>query len=313
MQAVRGTPNCWACYLMKRFIQFLGLYPGPYLGLYLGLCALLVGCSAVPSEPAPLALSLTASTTQGEAPLEVRFTARATPEANRYTWTVSGRSLSEASGELVHTFGAPGLYIVGARAERGARTASETLTVQVSAPRPEPTPPTPPGELSVTRTPGGPAPWAVRYDVLPVLADPAQAVRGRCSAASPYRPVTRGVLTCVHEAGDEASFELPGVDEVQRLSVASGVTSPAGGVAFSGRWRYRSRGVTEDFSIVRGSETSGWSEDGRFRLFTIRQGGAVIVEFTLDGRTVVLEPLPEADGRQVFFADVYGLELERLD
>ena len=30
------------------------------------------------------------------------------------------------------------------------------------------------------------------------------------------------------------------------------------------------------------------------------------------GRTVVLEPTPDADGRQRFVASVYGLELEQL-
>lgn len=283
--------------------------------LYFFLVFVLVGCSASPTDPAPLALTLTASADQGEAPLTVRFTARSVPEATRHTWTVAGEVLPEPSAALVHTFRAPGLYIVGVRAERGSRVAAETLTVQVTAPEPQPTPPSEPGELSVTKTPGGPAPWAVRYDVLPVVDDPEGAVRGRCSPTAPYRPVTMGVLSCVHEAGDEASFELPGAGErpTQRLSVASSVTPPAAGVAFAGRWRYRSRGVTETFRIVRGSQTSGWGEDGRFRLFTIRQGGAVIVEFTLDGRTVVLEPQPGADGEQVFFADVYGLELEKVE
>jgi hypothetical protein len=280
--------------------------------LLLVLALACVGCNAS-SPAAPLELLLTASATRGEAPLVVHFSARTTPEASRYTWTVAGRVLPEGSADLVYTFESPGLYVVGVRAERGAQAAAEALSVQVVAPAAELPPPSEFTELSVTQTPGGPAPWAVRYEVLPVIADPERAVRGRCSDARPFRVLTEGVLTCLHEAGDEASFELLGAGGRQRLRVPSGVTPPADGVAFAGRWRYHSRGVTETFDIVRGTETSGRGEGERFHLFVIEERGSLLAEFTLDGRTVVLEPLPEGDGRQVFFGSVYGLTLERLE
>ena len=84
------------------------------------------------------------------------------------------------------------------------------------------------------------------------------------------------------------------------------------GVAFAGRWRYTSRGVTETFEIVRGSETAGESADGRFELFTVGQREGLVAEFTLDGRTVVLTPTPADDGTQLYEGPVYGLVLEPL-
>ncbi len=271
---------------------------------------LLSACSVpAPAPVAPLELSLSASATEGQAPLDVRFFADA--KAERYAWTVAGRVLGETSAELLYTFDSPGLYVVGVRAEARSRVGSATLTVTVTADEPEePQEPIDPGELSVSQTPGGPAPWAVRYDARPL----SEAVQGRCSENTAYRPLVEGALYCVHQEGETASFELAGVAEAdQRVSAESDVGAPTEGVAFLGAWRYRSRGVTETFEIVRGNATSGWSEDNRFRIFTIRQNGVVIVEFTLDGRTVVLVPLPEDDGRQVYFGGVYGLHLERLD
>ena len=85
-----------------------------------------------------------------------------------------------------------------------------------------------------------------------------------------------------------------------------------GGVAFPGRWRYGSRGVSETFEITEGTPTEGRSADGRFALFTVGERSGLIAEFTIDGRTVVLTPTPGDDGRQRYRGEVYGLELEPL-
>jgi hypothetical protein len=43
------------------------------------------------------------------------------------------------------------------------------------------------------------------------------------------------------------------------------------------------------------------------------QNGLTVAELTIAGQTVVLEPVPGADGRQRFVDRVYGLELEQLE
>lgn len=97
--------------------------------------------------------------------------------------------------------------------------------------------------------------------------------------------------------------------EVTARAEASPEITENEGVAFLGRWRYSSRGVTETFEITEGDPSAGGSADGRFKLFTILEDGATVVEFTIDGRTVVLTPAPGDDGRQVYEGRVYGLVL----
>ena len=80
-----------------------------------------------------------------------------------------------------------------------------------------------------------------------------------------------------------------------------------------GTWRYSSRGKSETFEIARGTPVAGEDQTGAFKLFVIKVDGLDIAELTFGGRTVVLRPMPEAEGRQVFFADVYDLRLERID
>ena len=294
--------------------------------LYL-LLLLLTACT-LQNEPSTEGsspdLSLSASVTEGVAPLEVIFSAQLMPTsatASTYTWTLAGQTLSETTSALTHTFDAPGVYVVTAKAETRSGSAADSVTVSVTqgnVPPEEPGEPVGEGTLGVTKTPGGPAPWAVRYTVRAEgYGDDAQ-VSVRCSAEgdSGYvfgDEVTEGAV-CLHTtAAEQVQVDvLVGDEVVDTVTVASEVTPPREEVAFLGTWRYEQRGQRETFSITRGTPTAGESEAG-FELFLIELDGRSVAEFTFGGRTVVLDPTPETDGRQVYFADVYGLRLERLD
>ena len=257
--------------------------------------------------PAP-SVTLTASPTEGVAPLAVTFSAVASPAANLYRWTVAGETQSETGGTLETLFSTPGSYVVRV----SANGASDDVTVNVTAlAGPEPVP----GGLSLTQTPGGPAPWAVRYTVAAEdgAEPPIPGLEARCETRLPYEPLRTDSFVCLHNTADTVQVRTVDADGAV---LAEAETSPElttnGGVAFAGRWRYRSRGVSETFEITEGTPTEGRSADGRFALFTVGERLGLIAEFTIDGRTVVLTPTPDEDGRQLYEGEVYGLELEPL-
>lgn len=294
----------------------------PFYILFLLLTACTLQSEPETVEERPAELTLSASVTEGAPPLEVAFSTDVTPSATRYAWTLAGRTLSETAANLTYTFDAPGVYIVTATAETEVGRASDSVTITVTQ---KDVPPENPGEptegtLNVTQTPGGPAPWAVRYSVQAEGYGADAQVRVRCSAEGDLayeensaEEVTRAV--CLHTAASERARVdvLVGEEVVDSLELPSNVTPPEEGVAFLGSWRYDSRGLSETFEITKGIEDEGESAEGAFKLFLIKLGGLDIAEFTFGGRTVVLTPIPEEDGSQVFFADVYGLRLERLD
>lgn len=262
-----------------------------------------------PQPPKPQAhVTITASRESGVAPLAVTFTAAATPAAEVFGWTVGGERQTETSATLARTFDTPGLYAVGVT----ANGATDTLAVSVT----DTTDPVPaPDELRLTQTPGGPAPWAVRYTVTAdAPLDPQiLGLEARCAPDRAYRQLRSSSFACVHEAADTVMVRFMGADgEVTARAEATPDIAENGGVAFAGRWRYSSRGVTETFEIVSGDETAGESDDGRFKLFTLLQREGLIVEFTVDGRTVVLTPTPGDEGQQRYQDAVYGLTLEPL-
>ena len=272
---------------------------------FLALFLILTACTR-PAPPAPLPqVMLTASVTEGEIPLTVTFSATAEPQTETFSWTIGGVVQAETTGTLTTTFADPGLFVVRVT----AAGASDSVAVVVRSPDlPAPDPDV--TELSVTQTPGGPAPWGIAYTVDPAV----NGVEARCTEGAGYQPVSEGRFTCLHEPNDEVAVRFTdAAGEVTARAETSSEVTENDGVAFAGSWRYRSRGVTETFEITEGNETLGRSADGRFVLFTIKQRGETIAEFTIDGRTVVLEPTPGEDGRQVFQADVYGLVLEALE
>jgi len=280
------------------------------------LLALLTACARQLPPPDPT-VRLSATETEGAAPLVVRFSAEATPQASRYTWTLGGETRTTSVGSLAHTFHAPGLYVVSVRATSRLGTATDSLTVNVTGstqPKPPDVPENP--DIRVTRTPGGPAPWAVRYRAEVVGFDGPVRVRAGCSERDGVGAEGEAAVTCIHlETDERVTLELFTEDGrlIGRADVLSGVAAPEEGVAFLGTWRYTARGVTKTFEIVQGTRTAGESAEGAFKLFVIKERGVNVAEFTLaDGRTVVLTPVPGEDGRQVFVGEVYGLRLERL-
>jgi len=266
------------------------------------------------APPPPLSLALGASVTQGEIPLTVTFTA-ATSAADSFRWAIGGAVQEETTSTFTTTFDSSGLYVVTVSAITGsAVSASESVTVKAIAPDLPNTGPVP-AELSLTATPGGPAPWGVRYTVAAdVDLEPSRpGLEARCGEGRAYQQVYSGSFACVHDAADTVEVRFVGADgEITARAEATPDVTENEGVAFAGHWRYSSRGTTETFEITEGDEAAGSSADDRFKLFTIKQREGLVVEFTIDGRTVVLTPVPEDDGRQVFFAEVYGLVLEPL-
>ena len=271
---------------------------------YVPAVLLILTACTVPVAPAPQRVALTASASGGEVPLSVTFSAAADPQADTFSWTVGSEVQVETSSTFTTTFSRSGLYIVRV----STAGASDSTTVEARAPD---LPDTGPNvtELKLTQTPGGPAPWAVAYTVDPAV----DGVEARCAKGAGYERVMQGRFTCLHRPDDRVEVRfLDAAGVVTARAEASSEVAQNDGVAFSGSWRYHSRGVSETFEISEGSETLGRSVDGRFELFTVEQKGRVVAEFTVDGRTVVLEPTPDADGRQVFEADVYRLVLEAV-
>ena len=286
-----------------RYLLFL-------LPFVLSACDLFGGSAP---QPEPAKVTLSASSTEGERPLTVTFHAAASPVTDIFSWAIGSELQSETSSTFTTTFERSGLYVVSVSAGgASANSASDSVAVTVTAPD---LPPTGPdiGKLKLTPTPGGPAPWAVRYTVKAAV-EPGlpPGLEYRCSETRSYRQLVGDSFSCVHNAPDTVGVRvvIAGTTTATAQTVAK-ITQNEG-VAFAGRWRYTSRGVTETFEITRGSETVGQSADGRFKLFTVGQRGGLVVEFTIDGRTVVLTPTPGDAGEQRYEGLVYGLVLEPL-
>lgn len=276
----------------------------------LALLLLLAACDLFgPPAPPPSSptLRVEASATQGKAPLLVSFTATLEPATTQsFNWWLGAQLQDERSSAFSTTFETPGVYVVSVEAAGALQSMDVTVSDEpVTEPGPEPGPgPQPdPGVLRLSQTPGGVAPWAVRYTPTPNL----KGLEARCHEAGTFRLVETSSFTCVHEPGDKAQAR----SGEMTATVTPDVTENQG-VAFAGRWRYSARGETETFTITRGDKMLGSSPDGRFKLFTVGQNGERFVEFTISGQTVVLTPTPDDQGRQLYEGSVYGLTLEPL-
>ena len=111
-------------------------------------------------QPPPQRVTLSASQTEGDVPLTVTFRAEASPAASVFSWAVGGQQQTETSSTFQTTFERSGVYVVSV----AASGASDSEAITVTAPDVPGTGPNI-GDLTLTQTPGGPAPWAVRYTV----------------------------------------------------------------------------------------------------------------------------------------------------
>ena len=285
-------------------------YVLPLLSLILTACNLFGGAAP---QRTPQRVTLSASRLEGEIPFDVTFTAEARPAVNVFDWTVGGERQTETSHTFQTTFERSGVYVVSVSAGGASDSVSDSVSVTAHA---LDAPNTGPGvgDLKLSQTPGGPAPWAVRYTVTADvdLEGSPPGLEARCAKNRAYQRVVSGSFTCVHNDADTAEVRFVVEDETTAKAKVKPDVTRNDGVAFAGRWRYTSRGVTETFEIVRGGETVGESADGRFKLFTLGQQNGLIVEFTLDGRTLVLTPTPSDAGKQLYEGEVYGLLLEPL-
>ena len=282
---------------MKRYFALL---------LFLTACEGFFGPAPTP-QPAPV-LTVTPSVTEGDAPLSVTFAATLENATSQtFRWTVGTEVQAETTDTFSTVFETPGTYIVSAEGAGAADSVSVTVRGE---PVVEPIPDT----LNLSATPGGPAPWAVRYTLIPDPVTPAgDSLEARCREGAAFRRVEGSVFACVHEPGDtvQARYLTPSGEVAVAAETTPEITQTSG-VAFAGSWRYSARNKTETFAISEGDETAGSSADGRFKIFTLRQREGTIVEFTIDGGTVVLTPTPDDDGRQLYRGEVYDLTLEPL-
>ena len=242
------------------------------------LFLVLLSACTLQSEPEPRTPSLTlnASVREGVAPLEVTFSTTVSPEASRYAWTLAGQALDDTTAELTHTFDAPGVYLVTVTATTSLGPVSESTTVKVTQAAPSEPPSEPIGDtkLEVTRTPAGPAPWAVRYSVQAEGYGSDAQFRVHCSAEGDASYEEEGGAVCLHTtAGEQVQIDILMSDEVvDSVQVNSEVTPPQQEVAFLGTWRYSSRGKSETFEIARGTAVAGEDQTSAFKLFVIKVG-----------------------------------------
>lgn len=142
------------------------------LALFLSACSLLDEGSEQPNNPdtnnAPT-VQLTASPQSGPAPLTVNLNATATdPEGDTlsYSWSLQGLGSAATAKTVLNE---AGIYPITVTVSDGTNEtqASTTLTVTGEGPV-DPEPPTDPEpaepQITIKASPGGPAPWAVRYD-----------------------------------------------------------------------------------------------------------------------------------------------------
>lgn len=102
----------------------------------MGLLTLLSACSGPVAEVRPLDVALTATVTQGQAPLRVQFVTQVSGSgggAVAYTWVVAGKTF-EGGPNRSFTFRQPGEYEVVVEVTRADATKTARAPVSVAAP-----------------------------------------------------------------------------------------------------------------------------------------------------------------------------------
>lgn len=305
----------------------------------LSLIALLCACSLLdedsgePSNPdtnEPPTVVLVASPTRGSAPLNVTLTATAAdPDGDElsYRWSLAG--LPDAASVTTQLTEA-GEYPISVTVSDGENEASASTTVTVAGDTPvDPEPPTDPevpteSQLTVETTPGGPAPWAVRYNYAATGFPEGSEVSFDCNVELKDYEVVKYAydqdsIACLHLKSDErveVTVYEPGTGKVLATKRLLADLEPAGDVAFAGTWRHSSNtSETITFTITQPHEggIGGSDETGTHSIYYGKQDDAGLLNF--DGNFYLPQPLD--DGTQRFVSYDGGTDepatLEKID
>ncbi len=290
-------------------------------------------------------VTLTVSPPSGAAPLEVTFTAVGNDvdgDDLSYSWNLAGAANAPTVSQ---TFTEAGSYPVTVTVSDGQTSGSASTTVTVTAEGPvDPEPPTDPepGEpsLSVTASPGGAAPWAVRYDIEATGFPAGSTYEIGCRLVyddidTPTVPVDNRIddntFACFYAGatGNDEGFVrvLPagGGEPLAQVALDPRLTGNASPI-FEGTWRYSysyadgSPTRTGPFVINQGDSVTGSSEDGfSFGLYEYRTDTAIeYVDTGSQTASTFLIPDPQADGTQRYLdgmerTDGVTIVLERVN
>lgn len=311
------------------------------LVLFLAACGV---DTDIPETNTPT-VSLAASPQSGPAPLTVTLTATASDLDGdlTYAWSRTDGTRSADGRVAVFTLETPGEYPLSVTVSDGQESASANVTVSVTPgtvidPEP-PTEPTDPTDseatLEVTASPGGKAPWGVRYDVTASGFPEDSTLQTVCRVRTD--PGTEEGIRITDNQIDEDSFACfyPGPDAagsgfvrvvsesgatLDEVALTPKITENDDPLYFSGTWRYTYREAgavtkTGTFALVKPFSTGGSSEDGSFILQLDESDGEAVPDYSDDnagvGSYLIPEPLP--NGTQRYVSSSKNVVLEQID
>ena len=282
--------------------------------------------SAPPTPEAdntPPTIELSASFTQGRAPLTVVFRAVATDadgDPLTYAWDFGNGQTADTGVQQTRTYRDAGSYTASVTVMDGrGGVGSDEVTLDVAAPPGgEPTPPLPGGPdaptLTVTPSPGGPVPWTVTYRV--------EARNFKGSPAFIYScegGLDGGVVgdryVCHHtEVGQGLSVTVIDDAATQLKARAAAALKPAAnGVPYYGRWNLSYQdpgsrlGVTLPVRITAPGTSGPYSGlDPETGVQIYAAGDAVVVN------GLVADEIIASDAGVQAFTDDLNLRLEKI-
>lgn len=242
-----------------------------------------------PAAQATLNLSPNSlSAAAGDTP--TTFRAVVENSSDTVTWSLSGPGSLSAPSSTTTVYTPPGSVdgdvqyaVLTATLGRTGVSADAAITITEPPPAEPPTdpeppttpptdpdPPTPPEpsepEITITATPGGPVPWAVRYNVsandIPGYEGP---IYWDVSCRNDYGTVDvdEDTFICFHMAQNEEVYvEVFGVDgNVLLEKTLTAKVKASTGIAFKGKWSFGQQGDTTQTTIDSGDLTVGFPSD----------------------------------------------------
>ena len=285
---------------------------------------IVVGVPPTPeTDNTPPTIELSASLTQGRAPLAVVFRATATDadgDPLTYAWDFGNGQTADTGVQQTRTYRDSGRYIASVTVSDGrGGVGSDEVTLDVAGSLSGGLTPAPPGgsdapTLTITPSPGGPVPWTVTYRV--------EARNFKGSPAFIYScegGLDGGVVgdryVCHHtEVGQGLS--VTAIDDAATLvkaRAAAALKPAANGVPYYGRWNLSYQdpgsglGVTLPVQITAPGTSGPYSGlDPETGIQIYAAGDAVVVN------GLVADEIVASDTSVQAFADDLNLRLEKV-